>query len=324
MNSRSQWSLLFLLLLVLGTPVWAQHVLGQIAVGNGPTGIAINPTTNRVYVANSMSNSVSVIDGATDFLITTVTVGNAPQVVFTYVPANLIYAYNASDSTLSIIDGKTNAVLRTRSVPFGMTAAAELGLSKFLYVTDTAADQVHVIDLTSLIKLTDISVPAPSAITINPRTKQAYVTSGNTGIAVIDTGSNTVLHTFTITNTNIGSISIDPGDGLLYAATSPVGSSNTSISVMNPNNGTVLGTSPALGTVNSVLALNGTHKAVATGGKTIGQDVHSLIFIRGSDAGVAAVLANVGKHPFNSAFNPNTKVLFTTNSNSNTVAVVGN
>ena len=103
-------------------------------------------------------------------------------------------------------------VLRTRSVPFGFTAAAELGLSKFLYVTDTAADQVHVIDLTSLIKLTDISVPAPSSITVNPRTKQAYVTSGNTGIAVIDTNTNTVLHTFTITNTNIGPVSIDPGD----------------------------------------------------------------------------------------------------------------
>ena len=56
MNSRSQWFMLFLLLLVLGTPSWAQHVLGQIAVGNVPTGIAINQTTNRIYVANTMSN----------------------------------------------------------------------------------------------------------------------------------------------------------------------------------------------------------------------------------------------------------------------------
>ena len=37
----------------------------QINVGSSPTAIAINNFTNTVYIANSGSNSVSVIDAAT-------------------------------------------------------------------------------------------------------------------------------------------------------------------------------------------------------------------------------------------------------------------
>ena len=36
-----------------------------VAVGNGPDGVAVNPLTNTIYVANGVDNTVSVIDGAT-------------------------------------------------------------------------------------------------------------------------------------------------------------------------------------------------------------------------------------------------------------------
>jgi DNA-binding beta-propeller fold protein YncE len=111
---------------------------------------------------------------------------------------------------------------------------------------------------------------------------------------------------------------------LIYAATAPIGSSNTSISVIDSTSGTVLGTSTALGTVNDVRACLGTHKAVATGGKTVGQDVHSVIFISGVTHDVSGVIVNVGKDPFRIAFNMITRTVYTANVNSNDVAVVGN
>jgi len=40
-------------------------VIAAPTVGFGPWAVAVNPVTNKVYVANSGANSVSVIDGAT-------------------------------------------------------------------------------------------------------------------------------------------------------------------------------------------------------------------------------------------------------------------
>jgi YVTN family beta-propeller protein len=316
-------SLLSFVLLVSAAS-FAQHLRASVPVGTAPTGIAVNIATNLVYVSNAGSNTVSVIDGVTNTVIKTIPVGHQPTTVVLYAPANLIYAFNSGDNTLSVINGNTNTVQSTLPTLFPFEAVAQLGQSKWMYVTDLAANQVHVVDITTFKKAGDIAVTSPSAITIDSASKLAYVTSANTSIAVIDTTTHQVVNTFTITNTNIGAISVDSGDKLLYAATSPVGSSNSSVSVLDATSGTLLGTSAVLGTVNDVRALLGTHKAAATGGKTVGQDVHSLIFISGVTHDVAGILVDVGKDPSRIGWNPTTRVVYTDNANSGDVAVVGN
>ena len=56
--------------------------------------MAVNPTTNRIYVANETSNNVSVIDGATNTVVATVTVGVAPSGVAVNPTTNRIYVAN--------------------------------------------------------------------------------------------------------------------------------------------------------------------------------------------------------------------------------------
>ena len=48
-----------------------------VAVGSSPVAVAVNPDTNKIYVANYYSNNVTVIDGATNNT-TTVPVGTCP------------------------------------------------------------------------------------------------------------------------------------------------------------------------------------------------------------------------------------------------------
>ena len=43
----------------------AQTVTTTVSVGTIPQAVAVNPVTNKIYVANGGSNSVTVIDGAT-------------------------------------------------------------------------------------------------------------------------------------------------------------------------------------------------------------------------------------------------------------------
>jgi YVTN family beta-propeller protein len=97
----------------------------EVTVGSGPFGIAVNPTTDTVYVANTGQlfntpdgNTLSVINGIICNAVqssgcgqtpTTVTVGRAPFGVATDDATNTVYVVNnqggETNATLSTIDG---------------------------------------------------------------------------------------------------------------------------------------------------------------------------------------------------------------------------
>lgn len=54
-------------------------VVATVAVGSAPQGVAINPAGTHAYVANDVSNSVSVIGRATNMVVATVAVGANPR-----------------------------------------------------------------------------------------------------------------------------------------------------------------------------------------------------------------------------------------------------
>ncbi|MBU1878491.1 MAG: DUF11 domain-containing protein, partial [Chloroflexi bacterium] len=96
--------------------------LATISVGDGPEeGIAVNPITNRVYVTNMYSDSVSVLqDDATPANIrwlVDIPVGDEPQGVAVNPTFNRVYVGNAVSKSLSIINGATNAVVQTLPLP---------------------------------------------------------------------------------------------------------------------------------------------------------------------------------------------------------------
>jgi YVTN family beta-propeller protein len=87
-------------------------VTATIPVGNSPTGIAVNPQTNFIYVANSGfqhandRGSVTVINGK-DNTTTTLTDPNAigPQSVAVNPVTNKIYVTNSNSDNVTVIDG---------------------------------------------------------------------------------------------------------------------------------------------------------------------------------------------------------------------------
>jgi YVTN family beta-propeller protein len=80
-------------------------VVATVPVGQGPLAVGVNPDTNRVYVANSWSDDVSVIDTTTNEVVATVSIGRAPWGIAVNPHTNRIYIANAWDSTISVIDG---------------------------------------------------------------------------------------------------------------------------------------------------------------------------------------------------------------------------
>lgn len=82
-----------------------------------PDAIALDQTTNMLYIANKDADTVSVLNGATNAIVATIPVGNAPASVAVDPTTNVIYVANSVDGTVSVIDGSTNKV--TATVPVG-------------------------------------------------------------------------------------------------------------------------------------------------------------------------------------------------------------
>jgi YVTN family beta-propeller protein len=81
--------------------------------------VAINPAGTRAYVTNQSSNSVSVIDTATNTVVALVIlpVGTFPSAVAVGPAGSRVYVTNILTNNVSVIDAATNTVVAT--VPVG-------------------------------------------------------------------------------------------------------------------------------------------------------------------------------------------------------------
>jgi DNA-binding beta-propeller fold protein YncE len=112
--ARAAFAFLAMLLAHAGAPAQVVSTL-SMPTGSGAWEMALNPSTNRVYVPGDGANVVTEIDGNTN-ATTQIAVGRRPQYVAVNVTTNRVYASNVDDGTLSVIDGATRAVA---SLPIG-------------------------------------------------------------------------------------------------------------------------------------------------------------------------------------------------------------
>jgi serine/threonine protein kinase, bacterial len=78
-------------------------VTATIPVGSNASGVAADQRTNTVFVANSGSNTVSVIFGRTNTVPATVSVGDTPTGVAANPKTSTVYVTNKTDGTVSVL-----------------------------------------------------------------------------------------------------------------------------------------------------------------------------------------------------------------------------
>jgi YVTN family beta-propeller protein len=119
----------------------------QVDVGNAPDGVAIDQTTDTVYVANSQDNTVSVINGATcnakatsgcGQAPPTISIGDGPQGLAVDDLTNTVYVAEANDGRVSVIDGATCDATVTTGCE---QAPPAIGLGDGVTPTSVAVDQ---------------------------------------------------------------------------------------------------------------------------------------------------------------------------------------
>jgi len=174
-------------------------LIGAITVGTGPYGVGVNPTTNKIYVTNLDSNTVSVIDGSTDTVTNTITVGTGPYGVGVNPTTNKIYVTNPGSNTVSVIDGLTNNVTSTIT---GFSAPGGIAINENtnkIYVANSKNGMLSVIDgMTNNITNAIFVGNGSSDVRINPISNKIYVIadgsygSGGT-VSVIDGSKDTFM-----------------------------------------------------------------------------------------------------------------------------------
>lgn len=110
--------------------------IATVPIATGLRGIAVNPTTNRTYVANPSTNSVAVIDGATNSAVASFPVKTPAEAVAVNPTTNHVYVTHPYSNKVSAIDGATGCRL-TLTVGASPQAVAANPVTNRIYVANS-------------------------------------------------------------------------------------------------------------------------------------------------------------------------------------------
>ena len=150
-------------------------------------------------MTNQGSNTVSVIDTATDTVTSTVPVGSQPLGITVNPAGTKVYVANGESSDVSVIDMATNTVTATAPVGSSPNGAAIIPDGTKLYVTNLGNNTVSVINTaTNTVTSTVSAGNLPNGVAVTPDGTNVYVAnsdSNSNDVSVIDTATNTVTAT---------------------------------------------------------------------------------------------------------------------------------
>jgi YVTN family beta-propeller protein len=207
-------------------------VEASLLVGAGTSGLVYDPANQAVYVCNYGANTVSVIDGTT--VAVTIPVGSEPELPV-YDPGDaLVYVPNFGSDTVSVLNSTSVvATLHVGSEPIDATFDSD---NDTVYVTNEQSGSETVINGTTIVGNVSTRLVAPFYALFDPVNDFLYVTNytptGGTVSAVSIVSGMHVQASFTI-GSGPGYPSVDTQNGWVYL---PIGGAST-VEIIN-------GTSP--------------------------------------------------------------------------------
>jgi YVTN family beta-propeller protein len=177
----------------------SNYTVTTIPVGLNPIGIVVSPEKSpngsNIYVANSGSDTVSIISTADNTSITTVAVGIDPFGVAVNPAGTFVYVTNSGENSLSVIKAADNTVT-TKSdfhlaTPWGVAVNSS---GTLVYITNYGSGALSFFDASvNTFSSPNIAVGTnPAGVSLSMDGKFTYVVNNFDGtIAVIDNSTNT-------------------------------------------------------------------------------------------------------------------------------------
>lgn len=298
----------------------AQKVIATVPVGSAPFGLDVNTATNKIYVANTASQSVSVIDGATNAVTTTVTnLPHEPTDIAVNSATNKIYVPVSFAQGVVVINGATDTASSFIPIGFFAFRVSVNPATNRVYVS-TAGQQVVVIDGATDSVLTQIPLPsggASYASAVDTAMNKIYVCDANNNVVyAINGATNTLTKTIPVglspqkiaanplfgsrvyvANFNSSSVTVINGGPDVVLTTVPVGGQPYGVGVDTLDNKVLVASVSSASTSDPVAVIDGLTNTVQNS-------------------------FTVGDHPSDVAVNPAARRAYVTNETSNTVSVV--
>ncbi|MFZ1024528.1 MAG: YncE family protein [Thermoplasmata archaeon] len=225
-------------------------VAAVIPVGTDPFGVAYDNASGEVFVANSGSNNVSVLQGNLSAPIASIPVGMEPMgVTFDPVNGDIFVANNGSDD-VSVISGSTLGLLTTVPVgsnPLGIAADPDTGK---VFVANHGSANVSVISFGTPFVVTNVGAgTGPYGVAVDNLTDDVYVTNEESANVSVISGVNDALLTSILVSdpqfpvVDLQGIAYDVGSGVLWvgagrltvAAIEPIGEYVAAVDNIDPS-----------------------------------------------------------------------------------------
>ena len=196
------------------------QVVGVIATGRGPAGMALDQRLRRVYVALSGEDAVEVIDVAGGEIINRVRLsqGDRPQEMALTPDGKFLLTVNAGSNTVSFIDPLSFFELGRINVGNGPhSILIDPNTGRRAYVFNTLSSTISVLDIPNRGIVTTLSTdPGPLRGQFNRRGDRLYVIHELSNyLTVIDPSSFSTLRRFQV-RIGLNSIKVDNRTDLVF------------------------------------------------------------------------------------------------------------
>lgn len=130
----------------------SNSVVATIATGGGPDNMIFDPLNKDVYMTNSMSDTVSIIQGTS--LVTDLTVGGTPDYLALNTANHEIYVSDWSFRQVLAVSGTSNSLVSNIGVGSEVTVAAYNPTNHEIYALNGGSDNVSIITAKNTVSTT--------------------------------------------------------------------------------------------------------------------------------------------------------------------------
>lgn len=304
-------------------PVRGQTVAATVPAGSAPVAIAVNPRTNKIYVADFSGNpnGITVIDGKTNTTKSLATTAGQTAVAVNPL-TNMIYFVD-SFNYLTVVDGSTDTVVATVTVAPDPVAVAVNPATNLIYVASDTGSTVWVIDgTTNTVKFEDALTGGPnllqgfvpSAIYVNPVTNKIYVTCQSADMLIDGMTNNVSQLAYTGGLVDGGPVGVNPVTNTIFA----VEGGNSTVLVVDEATNVETTVSS-----NLVAPLNVTLNPVTNAVYVLNTLIDDVTEIDGTSYATTVIKDTNANGPVAVTVNPTTNQIYVANSKSNNVTVIG-
>ena len=207
-------------------------------------------TFTFAYVANSVSNSVSVIDLATNTVVDTITGFHTPRGVAVTPNNQYVYVSNSGLDTVSVISTLTNTVVATITVGYQPWGIAVTPNGNDVYVANYNGTLTSTFNFGTVSEIStatntvvatiDLSNDSPEGLAISPDGDYVYTADANAGqVSAIATATNSVTNIPLLNGDDAFDVGVEPDNKYVYVTTNAYSAQMISVSSSGPGSDTV-------------------------------------------------------------------------------------